>query len=290
MTGTLKTYLKRFNALAALGKSMLKVKAELRDFIDLYLLRSRKAQITPYGFKLAGSGSGHHRDMQKGNFEPEETARIQQQLDLADVFVDVGANIGFYACIAASQGKHVIAVEPLEQNLCHIYSNLSVNGWHDVEVFPLGLSDRPGLAALYGASNTGASLIGNWAGASKLFRRTIPLSTLDILLGNRFVGKKLLIKIDVEGVEYSVLSGAGKTVVNTPRPTWMIEICLNEFHPAGVNPDYAATFELFWRQGYEVRTADHYNTLIKPADVARWVKAGRCDSGVINYIFIPADK
>jgi len=284
---TVKTYVKRSHSVVALYKIVQNVKNELRDISDSYLRSSRKAVSTPYGFKLEGSSSMHHLGMQKGTFEEEETALIRQHLSQSDVFIDVGANIGFYSCLALAIGKQVIAIEPLSINLNHLYSNFINNNWEDVEVFPVGLSDKPGIALLYGASSTGASLIGNWAGASKRFSRIISLSTLDILLGERFVGMKLFIKIDVEGFEYPVLMGALKTMGMTPRPTWMIEICLNEFHPAGLNTNYAATFQIFWNMGYEIRTADHHSRLIQPADVQRWVETGRCDSGVINYIFIP---
>ena len=94
----------------------------------------------------------------------EETALMRQHLSQSDVFIDVGANIGFYSCLARSLGKQVIAIEPLLKNLNHLYSNLIDNTWKDVEVFPVGLSDHPGLAVLYGASSTGASLISNWVG------------------------------------------------------------------------------------------------------------------------------
>jgi FkbM family methyltransferase len=242
---------------------------------------------TPYGFTLRGSSSMHHCNMQKGTFEEEETTLMRQYISQSDVFIDVGANIGFYSCLARSIGKQVIAVEPLSINLNHLYSNLIDNNWKDIEVFPVGLSDRPGLAILYGASSTGASLITNWAGASKRFRRVISLSTLDILIGDRFTGKKLFIKIDVEGFEHPVLMGALKTMKRTPLPTWLIEICLSEFHPSGLNPNYEATFEMFWQHDYEVRTADRQNRLIKSEDIKRWIQTGRCDSGVINYVISP---
>ncbi len=291
MFNQLKSYLKRYPSVVALYEAVHKLKYnatnELRDIRDSYLRGSLKAVDTPYGFKLRGSSSTHHLGMQKGTFEEEETALIRQHLSQSDVFIDVGANIGFYSCLARSLGKQVIAIEPLPNNLNHLYSNLIENNWKDVEVFPVGLSDHPGLAVLYGASSTGASLIGNWAGASKRFRRVISLSTLDIIRGERFAGKKMFIKIDVEGFEYPVLQGALKTMEMTPRPTWIIEICLNEFHPSGLNPNYAATFKMFWEHGYEVRTADRQNKLIQSGDIKRWIQSGRCDSGVINYIFTP---
>ncbi|MBN1102793.1 MAG: FkbM family methyltransferase [Deltaproteobacteria bacterium] len=258
-----------------------------RDLLDLYLRNTRRASRTPYGFTLQGSLSPHHRGMRKGTFEQEQTAVIHDLLLQSDVFVDVGANIGYYSCLALSLGKCVLAVEPLGVNLEHLYRNLIRNRWTDVEVFPFGLSDRPGLATLYGASSTGASLIGSWAGSTKLIRRVIPVSTLDIVLGDRFAGRKLLIKIDVEGAEYQVLKGATKTVNLIPKPAWLIEICFKEFFPGGVNPNYAATFDLFWRHGYEARAASRDFKRITPTDVKRWAQAGYCDSGAINYLFVP---
>lgn len=287
----LRRLLKQSSLLVKINSSWRKkvalAKCELTDIYDSYLSKSTKPQMTPYGFKLAGSKSMHHIAMQRGEFEPKETALFMAEFQKADVFIDVGANIGFYSCLARSQGKHVVAVEPLPRNLGYLVTNLLANDWEDIEIFPVGLSEQPSLATLYGASSTGASLIGSWAGASRYFQRTIPLSTLDILLGNRFNGKKIFIKIDVEGVEYSVLLGAIATMELNPKPTWVIEICLNEYHPNGINPNFHDTFNLFWQHGYEVRTADSANKLIRSEDVDRWIQSGRCDSGTINYKLVP---
>jgi FkbM family methyltransferase len=284
----LKNYLKQYPLLVKTYHAMRHFfKYELIDIRDSYLSKSSKLKITPYGFKLMGSYSMHHRAMQEGTFEPEEVVLFKEHFLQADLIVDIGSNIGFYACLARSLGKKVIAVEPLPKNLEYLFSNLLANGWNDVEVFPVGLSEEPGLATLYGASSTGASLINNWAGATKFFQRTIPLSTLDILLGDRFTGKKIFIKIDVEGFEYPVLLGSVRVMQMRPKPTWVLEVCLNEYHPEGVNPNFRDVFNIFWRNGYEVRTADENHKLIQPADVARWVNCGNCDSGTINYMFVP---
>jgi len=279
------------NVVHASRKKFFKIKGffnyELKDIWNSYFSKSKKAKMTPFGFKFAGSNSIHHLAMQDGTFEPEETALFKEQFLLADLFVDVGSNVGFFACLARSMGLHVVAVEPLPKNQKHLFANLLANGWKDVEVFPLGLSESSGVATLYGASSTGASLIGSWAGASQLFHRTIALSTLDILLGERFTGKKIFIKIDVEGFEYPVLKGAVGVMQMYPKPTWVVEVCLDNFHPDGINTNFMDVFNLFWQYGYEVRTADKNNKLVQPTDVERWVKDGKCDSGTINYKFIP---
>lgn len=289
MQDKLKQFLKKYALVVKAHRSLYYAQLWLRDVSNAFLSKSIKMRMTPYGFKLIGSSSIHHVAMQEGVFEPAQTLFLQEQFRSADVFVDVGANIGFYTCLARAADKHVIAVEPLSKNLEYLYVNILANNWDDIEVFPVGLSQNPGLATLYGGSSTGASLIGGWAGSAQFLRRIISVSTLDILFNSRFAEKNVLIKIDVEGAEYPVLLGAIGVLCRQPKPTWIVEICLNEFHPTGVNPDFQHTFNLFWQYGYEIHTADQNNKLIQPFDVDRWVKEGCCDSGTINYIFKPVN-
>lgn len=198
------------------------------------------------------------------------------------------ARIGFYVCLARHAGRHAIAIEPQSKNLKPLHKNLRANSYDDVEVVQQGVSDKAGTAMLYGPSGTGASVIPGWAHQHTGYHSVISLTTLDTLLEGRFPGKELLIKIDVEGAEYLVLKGAAATLARRPQPLWMMEICLEEYHPQGMNPGYLATFEKFWEHGYEARTADARQRLVEPEEVRAWVKAGHTGSGVINYLFAPA--
>ena len=65
--------------------------------------------------------------MTEGTFETEEVELIKSNILKSAVFVDVGANIGFYTCIARSLRKYVIAIEPQPQNLYCLYANLNNN-------------------------------------------------------------------------------------------------------------------------------------------------------------------
>ena len=277
------------SAISLAGKFLIKAVQFRNNTRDLYYSCSptvrHPERMTPYGFRMVAGNSMHHRLMQAGTFEPEEVALVADCLKQSDVFVDIGANIGFYSCLARSLGKHVVAVEPQRQNLRYLYRNLSINGWSDVEVFPFGLSDRPGVETLYGISSTGGSLLPGWAAQPKAFKEAIPVSTLDILLSSRFAGKKLLVKLDVEGFEYQVLRGCREILSMQPKPTWMVEICLSEYHPGGSNARYRDTFDVFFGAGYEVKSANEHRTPITPDDIDRHIKNGRSDSKTINFLF-----
>ena len=222
--------------------------------------------------------------MQKGSFEREESRLICRCLEVASVFVDVGANVGYFTCIARQMGRRVIAIEPCIQNLEFLYMNLSANRWTDVEVFPVCLGEQPGLSILYGWG-TGASMVRKWAGCSDFQQRSVPISTLDILLGDRFGEEKIVIKVDVEGLEYLVLQGAQRTLKRCPSPVWLVEVCLTEHHPAGINPHFQDVFRIFWEQGYQAKTIGKDSKVVTQHDVERWVKEGRRDFGYVNYVF-----
>ena len=138
---------------------------------------------------------------------------------------------------------------------------------------------------MYGASGPSASLVKNWANYSSRFRIIVPVSTLDNVLAGRLHGKRLFIKMDVEGAEFKVLKGAMETLRLLPKPIWLLEICLEEFHPDGKNPDFREIFNLFWQHGYQAFTATAAPTLVKPSDVANWTAKGHAESGTFNYLF-----
>ena len=265
----LKPYVERFPALAFAYRTMRDARAFQRQ----------RPRVTPYGFLCMGNSA-----MARGDYEPEEAALAQELLGEADVFVDVGANIGFFSCLARSAGKQTVAVEPLAQNLDYLYANLDANGWNDVEVNPIGLGDRPGIATLYGGG-AGASLIRGWAGASSLLKRKVSISTLDILVGERFLGKRMFIKVDVEGTEFALLRGAENILRRTPAPIWIMEIGLTEHHPEGFNPEFAGTFDIFWNNGYRSWTADARRRAITREDVENWVNTRKKEFGGRNYLF-----
>lgn len=240
----------------------------------------RSAKATNYGFSLAGDPT-----MARGNFEVAEANALLELLDSHEALIDIGANIGFYSCLAARSGRAVISFEPSPRNLKYLYRNLWNNRFENVEVFPLGLARAPGLNRLYGFGGI-ASFVPGWAQADQKRFTIVPVTNLDTMIAGRFSGRKLLIKMDVEGFELDVLAGAERTLDLVPRPTWLVEILLNVATiPGALNARFCETFEIFRSHGYECKRLNTTRDPVKPKDIQRWVANGFVDDDTRNFLF-----
>ena len=241
--------------------------------------------MTPLGFRFGGNPA-----MESGTFEPAETALVRRLLMRSDVVINVGANIGYYCCLAISAGKQVIAFEPIELNVRQLLKNLRANSWSGrAEVYPIALSSEVGIVEIYG-SGTAASMVAGWAGIPRSDVRLVPASTLDLLLGERLNGRQCLVIVDVEGAEQAVLEGGRRLLDAQPKPVWMVEIAVQEHQPAGrrVNPSLLSTFHLFWDAGYDAYTADEQPRKVTRDEVERAAQTGISPFAAHNFLFVDA--
>lgn len=252
-------------------------------------IRDRRAvsgtpRDTPHGFRFFGLPS-----MMDGTFEPDETALIVTLLRETDLFVNVGANVGYYVCHACKAGVPVLAVEPMAINREALQTNLAANGWQDrITLLPLALSDTPGTATIYG-SRLGASLIPGWAGTPEHYSTTVEVSTLDRVLTPEVQAdrRRLLILVDIEGAELMMLKGASRILTLDPPPSWIVEIAVHEHQPKGisVNPNLVATFQQFFDRGYSACTADAERRPVTIEEVRQVATTGRDSFGCHNFLF-----
>ena len=234
------------------------------------------------GFNFYG-----HRQMQNGSFEDDEIRIAKPFLRTSDVFIDIGANVGYYTCLACHEGcQAVLAVEPLQENLKYLYGNISSNEWGNrVEVYPVGVSNHPSIATIY-SEGTGASLIKGWAGSSELMQQTIALNTIDNLIAGRFHSERIFVKMDIEGVEYDALQGGKSLLSRDIKPRWLVEITLSDHRQGAVNDRFVDTFNLFFDEGYLCYSIAGGLIAISEPDVKRYA-AGQDDLRFrTNFIFI----
>jgi len=144
------------------------------------------------------------------DFEPHIRQTIQTRLKPGDVFIDIGANVGFYALCASkvvgAAGK-VFAFEPAPETMNALRTNLSLNGAANIEAAQIALSDHTGMSKLYldAAHNSGATAMRASPNASQEI--TVILDTYDNYVREHGIPKPALVKIDVEGAECLVLKG-----------------------------------------------------------------------------------
>lgn len=181
------------------------------------------------------------QDMLKDSYDAELFAALSA-LDIAGATVyDIGAHVGYhslkFAALSGTHG-HVYAFEPNPTNNLRIKEHLELNPTlaPRITLCPYALSNTVGETTFISSSDVdgGTSSGGFIDDASTLWakndyiektgftRSTVKEDTIDNLVASGVVLPPFLMKIDVEGAEQLVLSGAHQTLT-THRPHILVE-------------------------------------------------------------------
>jgi FkbM family methyltransferase len=226
---------------------------------------------------------GENQDSIDNRIRSNEIPLFMRALARCETLVDVGSNVGLFACIGAASGLHTIAIEPAQRNVRLLCHNIRANHLTNMEVIPLGASNRIGVSTLYG-SGQGASLLHGWGGIQANSESLIPVNTLDSLLYERLHGRRLLIKIDVEGTELSVLKGAERILSTPPLLELLVEIGFEENFDGMINPNYVETFEMLLGMGFDCLSVEAGERVSIQA-VRKWVDQRKRDFYALNFFF-----
>jgi FkbM family methyltransferase len=165
-----------------------------------------------------------------GSFEPNEFSFLHGFLKPGMVFVDVGANDGYYSLFAARRvGKagKVVAVEPSTRERINLRRNLVRNHLDNVHVVAAALGAVAGDADLRLAHGThsGHNTLGKFAhdDVTPADLERVIVKTLDEVVAELALKRVDFVKIDVEGAEASVVAGARNTLMSI-RPAMLLEI------------------------------------------------------------------
>lgn len=141
-----------------------------------------------------------------------------------DVFYDIGANYGFYSCLAAEFCKEVHSFEPVPE----IFNYLKINtvDYSNTILNNLAVSDKNGIAEIYldkkysGVSTLNTKIVekSTFDLSNKLKIRTI---TLDEYVKNH--SHPTVIKMDIEGSEKMAIEG-GEDFLKNESPIIAMEV------------------------------------------------------------------
>lgn len=143
-----------------------------------------------------------------GVWEPGISRVIESRLHPGDVFVDIGANIGYDSLLAATQKTTVVAVEASPRTFALLRDNLERNPdlGQRIRAVNIAVSDRPGRLNLYemGADNIGGTT--TLESRQGEFVGSVDAAPLRDVLTDDERSRTRLIKMDVEGAEPTILN------------------------------------------------------------------------------------
>lgn len=175
--------------------------------------------------------------------ETQELSLLEQLLEPGDSFLDVGANHGSFAMTAGNRigkGGQIIAIEPQPKLAQLVKRSLALNDFCPYQVHQVACGKRSDNGSdsvdLYIPTHSSgmAGMFAEFSGQGNAQKISVPLVPLDDLVGQTKLSGKLVMKIDVEGAEHTVLQSA-KRLLSEYQPLMMMEINPDAMKAAGTD-------------------------------------------------------
>ena len=195
-----------------------------------------------------------------GYYEPTVRMLLKQILRPGDTMLDIGGNIGYLTCVAASligeKGK-VFTFEPNPEAVSLMNQNILLNNLHNVKIMAAAVGEKKEEADLFVCDESAFSTMIKDETIMRQ-RRTIkvPVMSIDQFLKEEGISSFSikLVKIDIEGFEYFALKGMSH-LLQTGTASFIIENNAPLQLKLGVNFERIAN-EFFFPFGYSMSWFD----------------------------------
>ncbi|MCF4967966.1 FkbM family methyltransferase [Nostoc sp. CMAA1605] len=161
-----------------------------------------------------------------GSYEYDKQILFEQTIKEGSIVFDLGAHTGFYTLLASTlvgaKGK-VFSFEPMPTNIKYLKQHLQLNSIPNVTVVESAVSDKTGIDYFELNSST---FQGQLSSKGSLQVQTV---SIDNLIAKGEIPVPDYIKIDVEGAEMKVFTGA-KTMLSNAHPTIFLATHSDELH------------------------------------------------------------
>lgn len=200
-------------------------------------------------------------------YESRYSEYIQQSIYPSDICLDIGANVGFYSLIMAQVAKNgqVHAFEPNHSCLRLLRANKELCDAENLCIHNKAMSGVSEVLDFSCAQDSAYSTLGSVTKGTVSQIKQIRTYTLDQFIQEQHINKVDVIKLDIEGHEYSVLANSKiifSSSMYTPR---IILIEINNDQKNGIPA--SPIFELLYGHGYTLSSPLHgeYNFLFTKA-------------------------
>ena len=191
------------------------------------------------------------------SYEPDVTKIIQRILEPGDVFVDVGANVGYFTLLGSTlvgpEGK-VFAFEPDPKNIDRIKFHCQNNQADNVKIISQPVSHAiEDVNFYFNKSSSGGNALwnpGEYFGDPTFNDgfSVMQSTTLSDEFAVQGIENVKLIKIDTEGAEHSILRGAKEWLKGQSVPFIIAE--LNSFGLKKLDSSVNEFIDFMYSQGY----------------------------------------
>ena len=162
-----------------------------------------------------------------GDYAPDEKALLDLLISPGDIILDVGANVGnhtlFFSQSVGPEGR-VLSFEPQRFLFKILCANALLGRYQNVWPYRFALGDKEGKVDIPAPNYQRPNNFGGYSLSSNTFKEEGDITTIDAIEPDHCH----LIKIDVGGMELSVLKGAVDTIART-RPFLYFEYNRPEF-------------------------------------------------------------
>lgn len=215
-----------------------------------------------------------------GKYEAELTRlflKFLRHLHPGESVVDLGANVGYYAVMAAwhlrsFRGSRVFAFEPNPQAFVYLELNRMLNHLDNLVAVQQAVGDREGRMTLY--LNPGGITFGSLRPYLPHLTESceVQVTTLDRFLQQYPESRISLMKMDIEGAELLALRGAQK-LLEEHRPVIFYEENEEAYQAFGYTVEEVRSFlQGFGYRFYFLERTDVQNVVAFPEGI-RWPKS-----------------
>jgi FkbM family methyltransferase len=185
-----------------------------RYYISLFNTTELNYKI--HGIKLK---LNFNKDVDKrlfiNGFEKDVIDYFKKTVKEGDVVLDVGANIGIYSLIAGRRvgdnGK-VYAFEPATKAFNILQYHIDLNHLKNITPIKSGVSNYTGEAEFNICEDDAYNSLGDTPMKEIIKKDTINIVSIDDFVLKNKINKVDIIKVDTEGAEFLVFTGAKKTL------------------------------------------------------------------------------
>ena len=207
-------------------------------FVNDYNIASFKAMV-PFGDDFSIYVNPRVVPFYKNGYERLSTRIFKNFVKHCDMFVDIGANYGYYSLLAGTSNKtiKIIAIEPIEENFQVLNKNLRYNNINEdrCHCIQSAITSASGKIKFYKSAAADNCSAIRHPNSKTIAELDVDAMTLDDVLKNEKY-QKLFIKTDTDGNELSVLQGAAGIIDMCENVTILLEINPKMLKIAGVEP------------------------------------------------------